>query len=110
LLSILFAFSAIAHAQVPASPTFEVATVKRNTACGSRPAPGSLPSPGRLSLSCFSLRRLVSLAYGGFSGGAIRLIRPDVLEGPAWADSDLYDIEAKASGPAPFDQVYGVML
>src|SRR5262249_14744027 len=87
-----------------------VASVKLNPNCGPQRPIGVRPSPGRLDWACVSLRRLVSMAYGGFADGAPRPVRPEVGGGESWVDSELYDIEAKASGPASFEQVRGVML
>jgi len=114
VLGLLF-LPATASAQVASSsstarPAFEVASVKLNSACGNQRGPNIRPSPGRLSLSCVSLRRLISTAYGAFADGVIRWVRPEVLGGPAWVDSDLYDIEAKTGNPATFEQINGVML
>lgn len=88
---------------------FEVASIKLNSSCR-QGGPHVRPAPGRLSLSCVSLRSLISTAYGRFANGAIRWVRPDVLGGPAWVDSELYDIEAKAVGPSSYEEINGVML
>ena len=72
--------------QVPvgAKPSFEVATVKRNTS----PQGGSrlVDQPGgRFVATRVTLRTLLGFAYHGkFFGG------------PSWIESDLWDIEAKA--------------
>ena len=83
-------------------PAFEVASVKPS-ACTS----GGLDmTPGRMNWSCISLRNLIQTAYR-----PVVRVRPfDVLGGPAWLDSDRYDISAKAEGVASNDEMMGPML
>jgi len=94
---VVFAFSVFA--QTPARPKFEVATIKLNTDCGNGVRNDPV-SPGRLGLVCRSSRLLIEIAYK----------IPKALGGPAWLDSDLYDLNAKAEGNAPLDQMGGPML
>jgi uncharacterized protein (TIGR03435 family) len=57
------------------------------------------------------MRALIRAAYGLFDGNSkILSRRSDVIGGPAWLDSDLYDLDAKADGAAPLDQTVGRML
>lgn len=52
--------------------------------------------PGTMVYSNVSLKLLLDAAYG---------VRPDQIEGPAWLDSDRYDIVAKPPARATKDQV-----
>jgi uncharacterized protein (TIGR03435 family) len=90
--------------------SFEVASIKLNAGCKSANERHGGSSPGRLTLPCVTLRNLISAAYGGFSDGNLSPKRTQVVEGPAWLDSDLYDISAKADGNASFDQMAGPMM
>jgi uncharacterized protein (TIGR03435 family) len=72
-------------------PTFEVASIRRNTSTDLRGAGLAGPQPGgRFVAIGTSLRGLVSGVYG-----------MEVLGGPAWVDTDRFDIEARASGNPP---------
>ena len=67
---------------------FEVASIKRNVTGTQRGGGISAPQPGGRYLAIgATLRRLVGEAYD-----------LDVLGGPAWADSDRFDVNAKAEG------------
>src|SRR5579862_1321269 len=84
-------------AQSPgAGPAFEVASVKLNTHCQNGTYPGGT-SPATLTLSCVSLRGLIRGAYGAFVGENMNSRRIEVLGGPAWIDTDRYDVSAKAA-------------
>ena len=62
-------------------------------------------------MQCVPLRRLIQTAYVSFANGPIPSpIQLQILDGPAWIDSDPYDIAAKAVGNAPMDQMFGPML
>jgi len=103
---------AAAFSQTPPRPGFEVASIKPNKGCGDGPD-GAAPSPGRLSLPCVSLRDLIVSAYGEFADGSTvsaRIKKSDILGGPAWLDTDLYDLNAKAEGGAPLGLMAGPML
>jgi uncharacterized protein (TIGR03435 family) len=68
-------------------PSFEVASIRP-----SRPESRNLDwddSPGRVSITGYSLRRLIHVAYGLKSNA-------QVLGGPKWLDSARFDIVAKA--------------
>ena len=78
----------------PPKPSFEVVSIK--------PSPPNLgirgggPRGDRFTMSGASLRMLLQMAYGrstnnGPVGGQLQIIA-----GPAWIDSDRYDIQAKA--------------
>jgi uncharacterized protein (TIGR03435 family) len=106
--AVLAAFSFPGIAQTPARAEFEVATIKLNSKCetgrGAFNAGAGGLSPGRLGGQCMSLRTLIQIAY---QPGARRL---QALGGPAWLDSDLYDLDAKAGGNAPIMQMVHEML
>jgi len=110
LVAVLAVLAARGHAQpLPPRAAFEVASVKLNTACESRGGRGG-PSPGRLDLPCVSLRALIRMAYGGFTGETLNSRLLEAVGGPAWVDSDRYSVSAKAAGKAPAAQMAGLML
>jgi uncharacterized protein (TIGR03435 family) len=109
-VAMLLAVVAISHAQTP-RPQFEVASVKRNTECGNRRGGGVPPAPGRLNLGCQTPMGLIQAAYVGFANGvSINLKIPEITGAPAWAQSDTYDVTAKAEDHAPVAQMWGPML
>jgi len=69
---------------------FDAASVKASPA-GSTGG-GFIPSPGRLTIRNSTLMTLIANAY--------RLASFQVASGPAWLDSDRFDIVAKADGKA----------
>ncbi|MDR3701928.1 MAG: TIGR03435 family protein [Candidatus Sulfopaludibacter sp.] len=83
-------------------PEFEVASVKRNSNTPSGRMTFQASAGGRLTVENMPLRLLLQHAYG---------VRPfQISGGPAWMDSERYDIAAKAGGPVPEKQVVGPML
>ena len=84
-LWVIIAAPMIAFTQSSELPAFEVASVKPNNFTGTR---ALHIEPGRLVATRMSLRNLIEEAYGvaGFQ----------ILGGPTWSNSDVYDIEAKA--------------
>jgi uncharacterized protein (TIGR03435 family) len=101
-------FAPTFHAQVRSA--FEVASVKQNRECTQGP-PNRMPTPGRLHLECMSLRELIHVAFVAVMDGAtVNMAQMDILGLPAWAESDRFDIEAKADGLAPVGQMAGPML
>jgi uncharacterized protein (TIGR03435 family) len=89
--------------QLPSTPsTFDVASVKRNPDTPAGRMTFQVSAGGRLTVENMPLRLLIQRAYG---------IRPfQISGGPAWIDSDRYDIAAKSDAPAPEKQVTGPML
>ncbi len=86
-----------ALAQTPAPrPEFDVASIKLNKSGDRfimiRPSPG-----GRLTVTNAPLKELITLAY--------RLKDFQLSGAPPWLASERYDIEAKAEGNPPFDQM-----
>jgi uncharacterized protein (TIGR03435 family) len=87
----LIAIPATSQVAGTAKTSFEVATIKQNTALQGGSRQGDQPG-GRFSATRVTLRSLIGFAYPG-SG--------NLLGGPSWIDSDLWDVEAKAAeGPA----------
>ena len=85
---------------VPASPAFEVASVKENK-LGTRGFIGV--TPGGKGFRGFTatgarLRVLVELAYG----------IPDrqLSGGPAWIEADAFDVDARAESPTSSQQIH----
>jgi uncharacterized protein (TIGR03435 family) len=88
----------IAHSQPAGAPAFEVASVKLTA----NPEPYHWEmSPGHLRLRSINLKQCVITAY--------QVHDFQVSGGPAWAESDRYDIDGNADGPARRDQLL-VML
>lgn len=102
----------LSQAQTQAAhPQFEVASIKTSTGCENPGSKGAGPSPGRLDMRCTKLADLIRAAYGLFANGVSR--NPQSLPvsgGPAWIDSDLYDINAKAEGNPRMEMMMGPML
>ena len=73
----------------PRKPTFEVATIKLDDS-GDTYWQGTPFKGPRYSARNASLRNLIGAAYG--------YLEPQILGGPAWVDSDRYDVEAKVEG------------
>jgi len=89
---------------------FDVASVKRNMNCGGGGVPGGT-SPGRIDVTCATLRGLIRTAYSVFRGGRLNPGRvDDILGGPRWLDTDQYEIAAKAEGNPPRAEMMGPML
>jgi uncharacterized protein (TIGR03435 family) len=88
--------SPIGAAQAPTLPVFEVASVKPTKTTGVSLV--QLLPGGRLRATNFSLQGLITRAW--------RLQQDQVYGGPHWIRSEGYDIEAKADGDSPADQVW----
>ena len=95
---------------------FEVASIKRCNGIvgeGGRGGGGSgtgPASPGRLDLPCQPVRSFIRVAY---IRANFRATGGDNLQldgGPAWIDSEQYQIVAKADGPASVEGMEGPML
>ena len=95
-----------------APPKFDVASIKLCTGPGS-PAP-LRPSPGRLHLTCWPVRRLIQEAYDLFADGKVNPLNPVFtlvpVEGPDWIDSARYLIDAKTEGPQSQAMMRGPMM
>jgi uncharacterized protein (TIGR03435 family) len=89
---------------------FEVASIKECKP-GDQPPP-STSSPGRLSLACAQLSRLISNAYGVYATGTYDPMDfvPPPVEGPSWINSARYTIDAKAETPASAAMMRGPMM
>jgi uncharacterized protein (TIGR03435 family) len=110
LVASLFAMGWMLYAQPAPRPTFEVASVKPSAANCNGPGRNSGPTPGRLELPCVPVRPLIRSAYGAFTGDQIAARAMQVVGGPAWLDTDRYDISAKADGTPSATQMMGPML
>jgi uncharacterized protein (TIGR03435 family) len=75
-------------AQTP-RPVFEVASIKPNTSV--EPSGGSEFAAGRFTGKDVTAKRVIGLAFQPLLGNQI-------VGGPAWLDTDRFDIQAKASG------------
>jgi uncharacterized protein (TIGR03435 family) len=104
----------LSRAQSPATPPkFETASVKpcRGGAADGRSGGGSGPSPGRLRLSCQDTFHFISGAYVLFANGRLNSASTvRISGGPPWINSDLYEINAKAEGPASWAMMNGPLL
>lgn len=85
-----------AQSQPAAKPAFEVASIKPNTSADHRVMFQITPG-GRLACTNATAKILITMAYN---------LKPHQLEGgPAWLDSDKYDITAKGNGATGRDDL-----
>jgi uncharacterized protein (TIGR03435 family) len=100
-LTLVFATSAGAQTFAPTGPlTFEVASIKRSPA---NALPGEInPAPGgRRYVGVQTLRSYLYVAYQ---------VRPEqIVGGPGWVDSELYDLNAEAEKPSSIEDLH-IML
>jgi Protein of unknown function (DUF3738) len=94
---------AVAQTSTPERKSFEVASVKE---CQNNDQPPpSISSPGRLSLGCWPLRRLIEDAYETYGDGKVDVSNPNPPftppEGlPQWArQEDVYILTVAQGGP-----------
>ena len=113
LLIVVGLFNApVVSAQSAAKPQFEVAAIKP---CKDDDKNGSpAPSPGRLNTPCLSVKELIQRAYETYANGRFHpLDFRDFLpieRGPAWINSDHYQISARADGNASQGMMNGPMF
>lgn len=91
-MSVLFLLAAALASQ---AQTFEAASVRPNKSGDVRAQ--FRPEPGRLTVTNFSLKFIIGQAYG--------VPEDRIVGGPAWIDSDKFDIVAKAESNADKQQV-----
>jgi len=87
---------------------FDAASIRLNAACGPTLGIGGRgPAAGRLTLKCGNLHPLIQQAFGS---GPVHPGREQVSGGPAWVDSDRYEIAAETEGDTPVEQMSGPMM
>src|SRR5579872_599301 len=122
LVSLMTFTTGIAPSQTTRSPRpkFEVASIKTckdgAVAPGERTggAPGRALTPGRLNLHCRTVKDLIHEAYVLFANGRLNpptMSSPTPIEGgPAWINSDRFEINAKAETGASQEMMRGPMM
>ena len=98
----------------PRSPAQSAATRPAFEVASAKPAPKGCPSTGsqgRVS-QCRTLEAQIQMAYNLAAFGPHRRQgrRLQIVGGPAWVRSDLYEITTKANPDTPPDQMYGPMM
>jgi bla regulator protein BlaR1 len=104
-----------AQSVTAAPPKFEVAAIRPCKSEDPSPRRGSGGvdwSPGRLSLACTAVERLIWSAYVLFANDRYNGLTLDIpISGdPGWAKSDSYQIDAKAEGPQSWVTMSGSMV
>jgi uncharacterized protein (TIGR03435 family) len=89
-----------------AQPAFDVASVKPNAECETRRS----IHPGKLELTCMTLRRLATMAYGAMNGDQLNSRFLEVVGGPDWLDVDRFDVIAKADPNLSTARMAGPLL
>jgi uncharacterized protein (TIGR03435 family) len=106
------------RAQTLAAREFEVASISLCDNGNPRPVSGN-SSPGRLRVECTTLGTLpdsfpgiLQQAYGLFANGRKNPLWsiPKIEGGPAWINSERYQINAKAEGEAGPEMMMGPMM
>ena len=85
-----------AQTAAPPEPRFEVASVKFNRSAACRGRWNLSASHGALTAENAPLLRIISRAYN---------LTDDRVSGPAWLESECYDIRAKAAANTPDSDV-----
>ena len=94
LAAVILASAGIAYSQSEAEPAFEVASVKLTV----NPEPCHWEmSPGHLRVRSINLKQCVITAY--------QVHDFQVSGGPAWTESERYNIDGNAAGPAKRDEL-----
>jgi uncharacterized protein (TIGR03435 family) len=109
----------VGSAQSPAlarvRPQFEVASIKP---CDASMVPQGRSGGGltenssqRLTVNCTTAKDLIQMAYVSFANGRYDQLSPVPIQGgPAWINSDRYQIEAKTESPESQITMRGIML
>ena len=111
------AVATLAFSALAANPRFEVASVRLCRADAASPHRGDSKNGGRgaspvsLRLNCQTVMSLIQWAYVNFAGDRFDpLASIPITGGPAWIDSDLFEINAKADAPRSWGTLNGLML
>jgi uncharacterized protein (TIGR03435 family) len=102
-----------AQSATGAAPKFEVASIRPSADCDAagRRGGAASPSPGRLTVTCLPVALLIQSAYGRYANGHLNSGLPlPISGGPAWIDSNRYDINAKAEDNASLEMMSGPMM
>lgn len=119
MLSILLVhrFAGIAHSQVTSVvPHFEVVSVKRCTGQtdpppGGRKGDALKSSPDRLHLTCQTLMNMIQWAYVNFADARFNpLASAAISGGPAWVNTDRFQVDAKSATSQASGIMNGPML
>jgi uncharacterized protein (TIGR03435 family) len=112
-LALAVAALVIIHAQsAPPIPNFEAVSIKPCSPASDNI--GALTqSPGRFTINCRTVLNLIRQSYITFAHGSTLNIpahEPPIEKGPAWINTDLYTIEAKAEGTPNQGTMFGPMM
>lgn len=102
---------AVAQSTKAPSAKFEVASIRPCKYDPSQRSGGGNSAPGRLNIHCTPVKSLIGQAYLLFEDGRFRVGLPPPIEGgPAWLDSEGYEINARAEGAVALEMMSGPML
>jgi len=89
-------------ARIPPDLQFDVASFKPSEVQG--PAGGIRPAPGgqRYQATNCPIKLMIQVAY--------RLKAEQIIGGPAWLDTDRYDMEAKAEKPSTAEELHVMLM
>jgi uncharacterized protein (TIGR03435 family) len=102
VLAVLVIASGIYPQSRDPRPNFDAASIKFNVNCGERRGRGGGVSPGGYATSCVPLRTLIRLAYAPPLHSFFR--QTDVVGGPAWLDTEVYDVVARGTNIGSIDR------
>jgi uncharacterized protein (TIGR03435 family) len=99
IVAVIGGIAAVPSGQTPASPAFEVASVKPNKS-GATIRRISMPAD-RFEATNVPLQTLIAVAYGEPGPPSESLPSNQIMSGPSWINTEPFDIAAKADGGVP---------
>src|SRR5262249_26110287 len=88
---------AVLLAQAPATPSFEVASVKANKSVGANVVNGYALPGDRLEVTNATVVSMIGVAYGKPGRAMVTFADQQIIGGPDWIRTDRFDMSAKAN-------------
>ncbi len=110
-LALALSLTALTAIHAQPTPKFEAVSIKP---CSPNSNNAALTqSPGRFTMNCRTVLSLIRQSYITFANGSVMNLPahpPPIEKGPAWINTDLYTIDAKAEGTPDQGTMLGPMM